>query len=184
MARRDLPDGEVTLVFTDIEGSTKFLHAVGLAAYADALARHRRIVRRVIATEGGVEVDNQGDAFFLAFRSPAGAVRAAVAVTAAHVAEPIRLRIGIHTGRPHRAEEGYLGADVHLAARIAAAANGGQIVLSGATRALLDATFEVADLGVHRLKDIPGQVTLHQVGRATFPAVHTLGVARAEGPSG
>ena len=100
MSRTDLPDGEVTFVFTDIEGSTRLLHAVGLATHADAMAEHRRIVRDVVAAEGGVEVDNQGDAIFLAFSSPAGAVRAAAAVTEAHLAGPFRLRIGIHTGRP------------------------------------------------------------------------------------
>jgi class 3 adenylate cyclase len=98
--RRDLPTGTVTLLFSDVEGSTTLLRELGAGAYADALAEHRRIVRAACTAEGGVEVDNQGDAFFFAFRSAPSALAAAQAVTRALAAGQVRVRIGIHTGTP------------------------------------------------------------------------------------
>src|SRR5207248_2223918 len=135
---RELPSGTVTFLFTDVEGSTKLLHELGAETYAEKLAEHRRVVREACTARGGVEVDTQGDAFFIAFPTAPGAVRAARAITDELVSGPIALRIGLHTGTPLLTEEGYVGEDVHFAARVAASAHGGQVVLSPATRALLD----------------------------------------------
>ena len=118
--RSDLPTGTVTFLFTDVEGSTRLLRELGAEAYADALAEHRRIVREACAAEGGVEVDTQGDAFFFAFPSASGAVAAAQAMTEALAQGRSSLRIGLHTGTPLVTGEGYVGDDVHLAARVAA----------------------------------------------------------------
>src|SRR5207249_2696375 len=118
--RTELPTGTVTFLFTDVEGSTKLLRSLGVEAYADALAEHRRVVREACAAEGGVEVDTQGDAFFLAFPSAPGAAAAAQEITDALVSGPIGLRIGLHTGTPLVTDEGYVGDEVHIAARVAA----------------------------------------------------------------
>ena len=171
--RSDLPTGTVTLLFTDVEGSTKLLRELGADAYADALADHRRIVRETCTAEGGVEVDTQGDAFFLAFPSAPRATAAAQAITAALAPGPISLRIGLHTGTPLVTDEGYVGDDVHFAARVAAAGHGGQILLSRSARELLDGP-SVSDLGEHRLKDIEGAVSIYQLGDKTFPPLKTI----------
>src|SRR6267378_5471023 len=133
---RNLPSGTVTFLFSDVEGSTRLLQERGAAEYAKALAEHRRIVREAFGAHGGVEVDTQGDAFFVAFPSAQGALEAARAITEGLKAGPIRVRIAIHTGTPHLSEEGYVGEDVHKGARIASAAHGGQVLLSSETREL------------------------------------------------
>ena len=135
--RGELPTGTVTLFFSDVEGSTTLLHELGAEAYADVLAEHRRIVREACTAEGGVEVDNQGDAFFFAFHSAPAAVTAAQVITDALAAGRIQVRIGLHTGTPLVTEEGYVGDDVHLAARVGASGHGGQVVISRTTRDLL-----------------------------------------------
>src|SRR5207247_1035102 len=127
---RNLPSGTVTFLFTDIEGSTKLLHELGAQVYAEALQEHRRVLRQAFADHGGIEVDTQGDAFFVAFPTAPGAVQAAAAALEQLSDGPIRVRVGIHTGTPHVAEEGYVGVDVHRAARIAAAGHGGQVLVS------------------------------------------------------
>ncbi len=167
--RSDLPTGTVTFLFTDVEGSTKLLHELGADAYADALAEHRRVVREACAARGGVEVDTQGDAFFVAFPSAPGAAAAAQAITDALLSGPISLRIGLHTGTPLVTDEGYVGDDVHFAARVGASAHGGQVVLSQATRALVDG-LSFTDLGEHRLKDIEETVSIHQLGERGLSA--------------
>src|SRR4030081_1295612 len=98
--RRDLPSGTVTFLFTDVEGSTKLLHELGAEAYADALLEHRRVLREAFSTHGGVEVDTQGDAFFVAFPTAPGALAAGVAALEGLSTGPIRVRIGVHTGTP------------------------------------------------------------------------------------
>src|SRR5688500_11624639 len=153
--RRDLPAGTVTFLFTDIEGSTRLLHALGPDAYADALAEHQRVLREAFAAHGGVEVDTQGDAFFVAFPTAQSAAEAARRGAEALAEGPIRVRMGLHTGTPTLAAEGYVGADVHRGARVGALAHGGQIVLSPTTAALLDGQ-PLRDLGLHRLKDFDG----------------------------
>ena len=136
-----LPSGTVTFVFTDIEESTALLQRLG-DAYAEVLAEHRRIVRGAFGANG-VEIDTQGDAFFFAFPRAREAVAAAVEVQRAHASHAwpddsvVRVRIGLHTGEPAVHEEGYLGLDVVRAARICTAAQGGHVLLSETTRALL-----------------------------------------------
>jgi class 3 adenylate cyclase len=171
--RSDLPAGTVTFLFTDVEGSTKLLHELGAGAYAQELAKHRRAVREACGDKGGVEVDTQGDAFFFAFSSTPGAVAAAEAMTDALTDGPIHLRIGLHTGTPLVTGEGYVGDDVHLAARVAACGHGGQVLLSKATRVLLEG-LAATDLGEHRLKDIEGAVSIYQLGDKTFPPLKTI----------
>jgi predicted ATPase/class 3 adenylate cyclase len=167
------PSGTVTFLFTDMEGSTKLLHAVGAEAYAAALAEHRRVLRDAFGRHGGVEVDTQGDAFFVAFPTAPGALAAAADATEALGDGPIRVRIGLHTGTPHLTEEGYVGADVHRAARIAAAGHGGQILVSTATAQLVDAG-DLRDLGLHRLKDLSAPERIFQLGEEDHPALKTL----------
>jgi predicted ATPase/class 3 adenylate cyclase len=171
--RADLPKGTVTFLLTDVEGSTKLLHELGAEAYADALAEHRRIVRQACTVEGGVEVDTQGDSFFFAFSSAPRAVSAAQAITDALAPGPITLRIGLHTGTPLVTDEGYVGDDVHFAARVAAAGHGGQVLLSKVSREFVDG-LAIADLGEHRLKDIEGAVSIYQLGQKTFPPLRTI----------
>jgi predicted ATPase len=170
--RRDLPSGTVTLLFTDIERSTKLLHELGAAGYAQALAEHRRILREAFDAHGGVEVDTQGDAFFVAFPTTPGALEAAQQAQDALARGPIRVRMGLHTGAPHRTAEGYVGHDVHKGARIAAVGHGGQVLLSKETRAL--AHVGLTDLGEHRLKDFEGPIEIFQLGSDRFPPLKTI----------
>ena len=174
--RRDLPSGTVTFLFTDVEGSTKLLHDLGARGYAEALADHRRILRQTFSAHGGVEVDTQGDAFFVAFPTAPGALAAAAQALKGLARGPIRVRMGIHTGTPHLAEEGYVGADVHRAARIAAAGHGGQVLVSAATAHLLEAsnTVLLTDLGEHRLKDLSAPERIYQLGDEQFPPLASL----------
>ena len=109
---RQLPSGTVTLLFTDIEGSTRLLEEVG-DGYADVLAEHRRLLRDAFTRNNGVEVDTQGDAFFVAFARATDAMAAAAEGQAALDGGPVRVRIGIHTGEPTVTGEGYVGLDVH-----------------------------------------------------------------------
>jgi predicted ATPase len=172
LARTDLPSGTVTFLFTDVEGSTTLLHEVGAERYAEALAEHRRVIREACAAQGGVEVDTQGDAFFFAFPTAPGALAAAEAFTDALARGPIRVRVGLHTGRPLLTDEGYVGDDVHFAARVGAASHGGQVVLSSATAQLVE--HELVDLGEHRLKDIAEAVPIFQLGGGSFPPLKTI----------
>ena len=174
VAMTSLPTGTVTFLFTDVEGSTRLLHELGAERYAEALAEHRRVVREACVEQAGAEVDTQGDAFFIAFPSAAGALAAAHAMTRQLGDGPIRLRIGLHTGTPLLTEEGYVGKDVHFAARVAAAGHGGQILVSKATRELLDSNVTLTDLGEHRLKDIAEPVTVYQLGSERFPPLRTI----------
>jgi predicted ATPase len=170
--RSDLPSGTVTFLFTDVEGSTKLLHSLGAESYAEALAEHRRLIREACASEGGVEVDTQGDAFFFAFPTAPGALGAASAFTEELASGPIAVRVGLHTGTPLLTGEGYVGGDVHRAARIAAAGNGGQVLVSSATSQLVE--LELRDLGEHRLKDLSAPERIFQLGEGDFPALKSL----------
>ena len=181
---RDLPTGVVTLLFTDVEGSTRLLQELG-DGYGDALHEHRRRLRAAFAVHDGVEVDTQGDAFFVAFSRASDAVAAAEDAQRALAGGPIRVRMGLHTGEPRLSEEGYVGLDVHRGARIAAVGHGGQVLLSGTTRALVDA--DVRDLGPHRLKDLsaPEQIFQLEVDGllSDFPLLKTLEVGMRSLPS-
>jgi predicted ATPase len=169
--QRELPTGTVTFLFTDIEGSTRLLQELG-EAYAEVLAEHRRALRDAWTKHDGIEVDTQGDAFFVAFARASDAVAAAADAQLALAAGPVRVRMGLHTGEPLRAEEGYVGFDVHRAARIAAAGHGGQVLLSQATADLAGA--DVRDLGLHRLKDLSAPERIFQLGTNDFPPLKTL----------
>jgi len=171
--RADLPTGTVTFLFTDVEGSTKLLHELGAEEYSAALMEHRRLLREAFVRHGGVEVDTQGDAFFVALPTAPGALAAAAEAQAALAAGPIRVRMGIHTGTPHLGPEGYIGADVHAGARIAAAGHGGQVLVSAATAALVDGE-DLRDLGAHRLKDLSGPQRIYQLGGGEHPPLKTL----------
>jgi predicted ATPase/class 3 adenylate cyclase len=167
----ELPTGTVTFLFTDIEGSTRLLRELG-DAYADALAEHRLVLREAFGRYGGVEVDTQGDAFFVAFAGAGDALAAAAEAQAALVDGRVRVRMGLHTGTPLATGEGYVGEDVHLGARVAAAAHGGQVVLSRATADLVD--WPLVDLGEHRLKDFDEPVWIYQLGEEPFPPLKTI----------
>ena len=185
-----VPTGTVTFLFTDIEGSTRLVQELG-DGYGALLEQHHSLVRHALEQHGGEEVDNQGDAFFFAFRRARDAVRGAVEVQKGLAlagwpkGATVRVRIGIHTGEPGLAETGYHGLDVIRAARISGSAHGGQILVSSATRdlvgdALEDVTFD--DLGEHRLKDLEQPQRIFQVGApglpANFPPLETTDVAR------
>src|SRR5215207_8896554 len=170
--RDDLPAGTVTFLFTDVEGSTKLMRSLGAEAYADALAEHRRVIREACAAEGGVEVDTQGDAFFFAFPTAPGALAAAAALTESLAPGPTHVRIGLHTGTPRVTEEGYVGADVHRAARIAGVGHGGQVLVSASSARLIE--LELKDLGEHRLKALSEPEGTHERGEDDFPALKSL----------
>jgi predicted ATPase/class 3 adenylate cyclase len=168
------PSGTVTLVFTDVQGSTRLLAELGQAGYLEALTKHREVVRRAFGRHGGYEVDTQGDSFFYAFQSGAGAVRAVEEATAGLEGGPIAIRVGVHTGEPGLDGSHYVGMDVHTAARIMATGHGGQVVLSQSVCELLDGSFVLVDLGEHRLKDLSRPRRLYQLGTGTFPPLKTL----------
>jgi predicted ATPase/class 3 adenylate cyclase len=169
---RDLPTGTVTFLFTDVEGSTRLLHELG-DRYADVLGAHRAALREAFGRHGGVEVDTQGDAFFVAFAKASDALAAAAACRDALAGGRVRVRMGLHTGEPVVADEGYVGIDVHRAARIAAAGHGGQILVSQSTRDLVGAD-SLRDLGEHRLKDLTAPERIYQFGDGDFPPLKSL----------
>ena len=170
---RQLPSGTVTFLFSDIEGSTALLHELGAERYAESLAEHRRVLRRAFAAHGGVEVDTQGDAFFVAFAEAREGLAAAREAQQALAQARIRVRMGLHTGEPLLTGDGYVGADVHKAARIGSTGHGGQIVLSEQTRLEIE-DGDVRPLGLHRLKDLTAPEPLYQVGEADFPPLKSL----------
>ncbi|HSC90594.1 MAG TPA: adenylate/guanylate cyclase domain-containing protein [Gaiellaceae bacterium] len=170
---RELPTGTVTFLFTDVEGSTRLLQELGADAYADALTQHRRALREAFRRHEGVEVDTQGDSFFVAFSTAPAAIAAAAEAQQALEAGQIRVRMGIHTGTPYVTDEGYVGPDVHRAARIAAAGHGGQILVSSSTASLVEGD-SLRNLGEHRLKDLAAAERIHQLGDEAFPPLRSL----------
>jgi predicted ATPase/class 3 adenylate cyclase/DNA-binding CsgD family transcriptional regulator len=175
----DVPMGTITLLFTDIEGSTLLLQHVG-EQYSHVLAQCRQLLRTAFQQYHGHEVDTQGDAFFFAFARATDAVSAAVAaqrILASYTwakGAVVRVRMGLHTGEPQRTANGYVGLDVHLAARIMSAGHGGQVLLSQTTRHLVEHHLpegvSLRDLGKHRLKDLPQKSHLCQLVIADLPA--------------
>src|SRR3954447_3244653 len=147
------PSGTVTFLFTDVEGSTALLAESGASAYAVQLERHGDLLREVFERHEGVEVDTQGDSFFVVFARASRAAAAARDGQAALEELAVSVRMGLHTGEPLLTGGRDGGMDVHRAARIAAAGHGGQVLVSQATRDLLPDA-EVVDLGEHRLKDL------------------------------
>jgi class 3 adenylate cyclase len=182
------PAGTVTFLFSDIENSTRLLQALGTDAYADVLDRHRLLLRQAFAAHGGYEVDCEGDQFIVAFQHAGEALAAAVDAQRLLAGEAwpggreLRVRIGVHTGEPLLAPPKYVGLDVHRAARLMAAAHGGQILVSHATREVcagdLPAGVGLRDLGEHQLKDLPSPERLYQLAvdglRTEFPPPRTL----------
>jgi len=168
-----LPTGTVTFVFTDIEDSTGLVLALG-DGYTRVIADHRRIVRTVLEANGGYEVDSRGDEFFLAFAGPQSAVDAALAIQQGHErhtwpeGRDVRVRIGIHTGRPAIEDDDYVGIDVHYVARLCSAGHGGQVLVSGVTMDVLG-DVAVKDLGTHALKGLHGPERIFQLERAGAP---------------
>jgi predicted ATPase/class 3 adenylate cyclase len=169
----DLPTGRLTLLFTDIEGSTRLLARLGDREYGRLLAEHHRLLRRAIVEHGGTEVATEGDSFFAVFAEPAGAIGAAIEAQRALSAQAwpqdavVAVRMGIHTGDIELAEGEYVGLDVHRAARISSAGHGGQVLVSAATREAvhheLPAGSRLRDVGEHRLKDLPEPERLYQL---------------------
>jgi predicted ATPase/class 3 adenylate cyclase len=186
-----LPIGTVTLLFSDIEGSTRMLDRLGPAAYGEVLAAHQRLLRGAWGRHGGVELLVEGDAFFVVFERAADAVAAAADAQAAldghtwPAGGEARVRMGLHTGEAEVRDGTYIGLAVHYAARLCDAAHGGQVLLSETTRALADAP--VHDLGEHRLKDFPAPRRLFHLvldGHAAdaFPPPRTLDPIRTNLP--
>jgi len=183
-----LPSGTVTFLFTDIEGSTRLVAEVGDAAYGEILAAERALVLDSATAAGGVPFGSEGDAHFVAFESASAAVRAAIAAQRALAAHPwptapVRVRMGIHTGEVQVAGDDYVGLEVHRAARVAAAAHGGQVLVTEATRALVGGDADgvsLRDVGEHRLKDLARPEHLYQVAaeglEVAFPPLRTLDV--------
>ena len=176
--RDGLPTGLVTFLFTDIEGSTRLLQQLG-PRYGEALAQERALLRAAFARWRGYEVDTQGDAFFVAFEQASDALTCAAEAqrALAEVTWPdgavVRVRIGIHSGAPEIVAGGYVGLDVHRAARVCSAGHGGQILLSLPTRDLLGEGLPVGvslrDLGEHRLRDVQQPEHLYQADVAGLP---------------
>jgi class 3 adenylate cyclase len=173
--QRKLPTGEVTFLLTDIEGSTELLGRLG-DRYAPLLADIRRVVRVAVRSAGGREVSARGDDVFAVFERPAAAVEAALAIQRAMRAgawpggSDVRLRIGLHRGRPALTDTGYVGLSVHAAARICFAAHGGQIVVSAAVRAAVIESLadgvSLSSLGAWRFRGLPEPVDLFQLDAA------------------
>jgi predicted ATPase/class 3 adenylate cyclase len=178
------------MLFSDAEGSTALLSRLG-DRYGEALSAQRAIQRAAFTEFGGHEMGTEGDSFFVVFRSAADAVRGCVAAQQGLASHrwpegiALRVRMGLHSGEPARHEDGYIGLDVHRAARIAAAAHGGQVVASEATRLLaaprLPSGVSFHDLGFHRLKDIEAPEHIYQLAAAglaeRFPPLRSLGAA-------
>ncbi|MGQ0548739.1 MAG: ATP-binding protein [Armatimonadota bacterium] len=179
--------GIITFLFTDIEGSTRLLQHLGDSGSVQIFEDHRSLLRATIAEAGGHELQDQGDGFLIAFQTAGDAVRGAVAAQRALAAHPwphdarLQVRMGLHTGAPMKTREGFVGLDVHRAARICQAGWGGQILISERTRELLEnlpAGVELRDRGLHRLKDLqrPEHVfqVIHPELTADFPALRSL----------
>ncbi len=193
----ELPSGIVTFVFTDIEGSTRLLHQLGHQEYSVLLDRHHRLLRSAFTTHDGVEVDTAGDGFFVAFARTSDAVAACLDAQLALIASSwpeggeIRVRMGIHTGEAAPTDGRYVSIEVHQAARIAAVAHGGQVVISEVSQSLirdhLPDGSDLWDLGAHRLKDFGTPQHLFQLCHPSlpkeFPPLRSLTVRRHNLPA-
>jgi len=189
-----LPGGLVTFLFSDIEGSTRLVKALR-DRYPQVLAEHRRLVRAAIAAHGGHEVDMQGDGFFVAFGGATQAVLCALEVQRALAAHRwpagagVRVRIGVHTGQAVLTGDGYTGVAVHRAARICAAARGGQVLISQTTQDVVEDQeeeelgFTLVDVGEYRLKGLDRPVRLFRLAAAGLDPVRAAegGAERAAG---
>jgi predicted ATPase/class 3 adenylate cyclase len=176
MASRNLPSGTVTFLFSDVEGSTRLLQELG-DGYVDLLESHNRVFRDVLPQHGGIELATEGDSFFVVFPSAVDGVQAAASIQGSlydhPFPKPVRVRMGLHTGWGRLAADNYIGIDVHRAARIAAAGHGGQVLISDATRALVEPhlpkDLSLRDLGDHRLRDLANPEHLFQLVMRGLP---------------
>jgi class 3 adenylate cyclase/predicted ATPase len=192
---RRAPVGVVALLFTDIEGSTRLATELG-PDWAGVLAEHHGLVGGAIESEGGFVDGSEGDAFFATFDDPVSAARAAVGAQRALRARAwpggvgeLRVRMGLHVGRVERTETGYVGLEVHRGARVAAAAHGGELLLTAVARELVGEELVCESVGVHRLKDFPAPVMLFCAmidgrGAADFPPPRTESVRPTNLPAG
>src|SRR5438067_3714612 len=181
-AAPELPGGTVTFLFTDIEGSTRLLEQRGRERYGELLARHNELLRSAFASNDGIEVDRNGDAFFAVFRSAGAAVRAAADAQRALAAEhwpagaPVRVRMGLHTGEASVGEGGYVGFAIHLAAHVGAAARGGQTLLTSTVAKIVEHELptggRLRDLGERSLKRLERPERLYALELADLP--HTV----------
>jgi class 3 adenylate cyclase len=182
-----LPTGSVTFLLTDIEGSTALLRALD-GDYAALLKDVRATIADAVRTHGGVKVDAHGDEFLAVFETPAAALLAAADMQRAMAVRPwpmgatVRVRAGVHSGRPTLTESGYVGLSVHTVARISSVAHGGQVVVSDRTRTSVEALpdgLRLVGLGAHRLVGLPGEEDLYQLAAEglleTFPPLRMLG---------
>jgi predicted ATPase/class 3 adenylate cyclase len=179
----NLPTGTLTFLFTDIEGSTRLMQEMG-DRYVQAQVEHHVILREAFQSKAGRELRTEGDSFFCVFESALDACGAAAQAQRGFIERqsPFRVRVGLHTGEAPLVGEEYIGLDVHHAARVAAAAHGGQVLISESTQALVEhglpADLQVRDVGVHRLKDLVRPERLYQLVIEgvpdTFPALRTL----------
>jgi len=191
-----VPVATFTFLFTDIEGSTALLDRLGEGLYAHVLADHHSLIRSGLAAHGGREVDTQGDAFFAVFFSPPACVAAVLEMQQALQAhgwpggEPVRVRMGIHCGEAAWTAAGLVGLEVHRAARVAAVAHGGQVLVSEPAAALvrdwLPTGAALADLGEHRLRDLAERMHIFQLTHPdlphAFPALRTLDAIPKQSP--
>jgi class 3 adenylate cyclase len=189
----DLPSGVVTLMMTDIEGSTELLQDLG-EAYGDLLSDARGALAEVVTKTRGWPVDARADDFFAVFKDAGDAVEGAATIQRALAQRTwpgdadVRMRIGLHTGRPKLTEVGYIGVAVHTVARICSAGHGGQIIVSAATKAAAEAApggFGFRSLGRHRLRGLRAETGLYQVEvddlPGSFPPIRTeAGSSRQE----
>jgi class 3 adenylate cyclase len=189
------PEGTIALLSTDIEGSTRLATELG-PDWAAVLSAHHELVGGAIAAEGGFVDGTEGDAFFATFEDAQAAARAAVMAQRALRAHgwpagvgELRVRRGFHVGRVQRTETGYVGLEVHRAARVAAAAHGGEVLLTAAARELVGGELVTESVGVHRLKDFPVPLRLFCAvidgrGAAEFPPPRTESVRPTNLPAG
>jgi predicted ATPase/class 3 adenylate cyclase len=196
MARRELPTGTVTFLFSDIAGSTRLVGELGPAVFAEILERHNDLLRSAFDQHDGTERGTQGDSFLVMFREAPAAIGAAataqraLSATAWPFGADVRVRMGIHTGIGTLGGDDYVGLDVNRAARIASAAHGGQVLASAATKALaeggLPRDLRFRSLGEHRLRDLARPEHLHQLVidglPSDFPPVRTAEVRRGNLP--
>jgi YVTN family beta-propeller protein len=187
-----LPSGTVTFLFTDIEGSTRLLRQLGREVYGQRLVAHRELLEQAVALNRGRVVDTQGDALFCVFRDASDALTAAVQAQRGLASDPDlpRVRMGLHTGGATVDDNRYLGVSVHRAQRICSAAHGGQILLSHATREVVEddlpAGVDLHDLGAHELKDLDRPARLFEAVveglGSSFPPPRTRAADPVAGP--
>jgi class 3 adenylate cyclase len=191
-----LPSGAVTFLLTDMEGSTALLQQLD-HSYAGLLRDVRATILDAVRASGGTRVDAHGDEFFAVFEDPVSALEAAVAMQRAMAARrwtdgvQVRVRAGVHTGRPDLTDSGYVGLSVHTVARIASVAHGGQVLVSGQTHAAIEtmpAGFSLVSLGAHRLADLPRETELYQIAAEgllpTFPPLRVRWSERPQAADG